>query len=348
MEFDTESPNEKPQYCRMIFAGMANVSIFTTCDLFAGVGGIRLGFEQGGFKTVYAVDNNRHCQETYNLNFSSSQLLLKDVRDVESKDIPDFGILLAGFPCQPFSVAGHRQGFKDTKGRGNLFFEISRILRDKKPAGFMLENVKNLVRHDEGNTMAVITRCLKDLGYEWKYKVLNTLEYGNLPQNRERVYIVGFKKTINCLQKFVWPSKIPLRVTTSQMLTPPPPPPKGSSYYYKDKPLWGRLKDHPFEENQVYQWRRHYVRTNKKGVFPTFTANMGTGGHNVPIIKDVNGVRKLTPRECFRIQGFPENYQLPQIADSHLYKQAGNSVSISVVARIAQSMRKAMEEVKEV
>ncbi|MYB40001.1 cytosine methyltransferase [Candidatus Saccharibacteria bacterium] len=115
------------------------------------------------------------------------------------------------------------------------------------------------------------------------------------------------------------------------------------SYYYQDKPLWRRISDYPFKEGQVYQWRRQYIRVNKKGIFPTFTANMGMGGHNVPIVLDARGVRKLTPRECFRIQGFSETYKLPELADCHLYKQAGNSVSISVVKRIAKAMREAAE-----
>ena len=301
----------------------------TTFDLFAGVGGIRLGFEGAGFKTIYAVDDDKHCQKTYNLNFKSAQLHLADIHNIKPASIPEFDILLAGFPCQPFSIAGYRQGFNDARGRGNLFFEISRVLKEKKPKGFMLENVKNLLGHDGGKTFAVIKERLSNLGYEYVYKVLNTMEYGNLPQNRERIYIVGFMSNLNLLRNFSWPHKTKLTVATTELLTPPPPPSLNSPYYYKGKPLWQHIKDYPFREGQVYQWRRHYIRINKKGVFPTFTANMGMGGHNVPIVLDRNGVRKIMPRECFRIQGFPEKYRLPDIADSHLYKQAGNSVSVS-------------------
>lgn len=310
----------------------------TTCDLFAGVGGIRLGFEQAGFKTVYAIDSDPHCQKTYNLNFSTPPLHLADISDIRPNALPAFDILLAGFPCQPFSIAGYRQGFGDALGRGNLFFEISRMLKHKKPMGFMLENVKNLQGHNKGRTFALIKERLTELGYEYGYKVLNTMEYGNLPQNRERIYIVGFKKRLQIMQNFRWPQKVAMKIATTKLLTPPP---INTSYYYRDKPLWQRISDYPFEEGQVYQWRRQYIRVNKKGVFPTFTANMGMGGHNVPIILDARGVRKLTPRECFRIQGFSEAYKLPEIADCHLYKQAGNSVSVSVVRRIAEEIREA-------
>jgi len=305
-----------------------------TLDLFAGVGGIRLGFEKAGFKTVFSNDFEKQCKETYDLNFSRAKLLVEDIRNIDPKELPDFDFLLGGFPCQAFSVAGYRHGFDDLKGRGNLFFDIARILDDKKPDGFLLENVKNLKTHDSGNTFRVISETLSELGYKIKYKVLNSMDYGNVPQNRERIYIVGFRDE-DKIDKFKFPESLPLTRKIEDILEKE----VDEKYYYNDKPLYEKLKDEVNEQGQVYQWRRQYVRKNKKGVCPTLTANMGMGGHNVPIIYDGKGIRKLTPRECFRLQGFPDNYQLPKnLADSRLYKQAGNSVSVPVVERIARAM----------
>lgn len=308
-----------------------------TVDLFAGVGGIRLGFEKAGFSTVFANDFDSKCADTYNQNFKTTKLVVEDITKIHTKDIPDCDFILGGFPCQAFSIAGYRKGFDDIKGRGNLFFDIARIINDKQPTGFLLENVKNLKSHDSGNTFKVIEQTLKDLGYFVKSKILNSMDYGNVPQNRERIYIIGFKNK-KILERFEFPEPIKLTKSIGDILEKD----VDEKYYYKGKPLYDKLKDDVNEEGQVYQWRRKYVRKNKKGVSPTLTANMGMGGHNVPIIFDGNGIRKLTPRECFRIQGFPENFKLPSIADSALYKQAGNSVSTPVLARIAEQILKVL------
>jgi len=308
-----------------------------TVDLFAGVGGIRLGFEKAGFTTVFANDFEAKCKFTYDSNFNGAKLVVEDITKISTDDIPDADFILGGFPCQAFSIAGYRQGFKDQKGRGNLFFDIARIIEDKKPTGFLLENVKNLKTHDGGNTYQVIERTLSELGYHVKSKVLNSVEYGNVPQNRERIYIVGFKDASKT-QAFEFPEPINLTRKISDILEKD----VDEKYYYNGKPLYERLKDEVNEVGQIYQWRRQYVRKNKKGISPTLTANMGMGGHNVPIIFDGKGIRKLTPRECFRIQGFPDSYKLPEIADSALYKQAGNSVSVPVIQRIAEQMAKVL------
>jgi len=310
-----------------------------TLDLFAGVGGIRMGFENAGFKTVFSNDFEKNCKDTYDLNFKTSKLVVEDIRKIGINDLPDFDFLLAGFPCQAFSIAGYRKGFEDDKGRGNLFFDIARIIEARQPMGFMLENVKNLKGHDGGKTFRIIMQTLEDLGYHIKSQVLNSMEYGNVPQNRERIYIVGFKDK-NKVDSFSFPAPKALSKKATDMLEEN----VGDKYYYNGKPLYEKLKGAGMEEGRVYQWRRKYVRENKKGVFPTLTANMGMGGHNVPIIKDKKGIRKLTPLECFRIQGFPNDFKLPSnIADSALYKQAGNSVTVSVIERVANSIMKVLE-----
>ena len=311
---------------------------FRTIDLFAGVGGIRIGFERAGFKTVFANDFDQQCKTTYDLNFRDSKLIIEDIRKIGIDDLPEFDFLLAGFPCQAFSIAGYRQGFNDEKGRGNLFFDIARIIDARKPEGFLLENVKNLKSHDGGKTFRIIEETLKNLGYHIKPKVLNSMDYGNIPQNRERIYIVGFKNK-DYSDKFSFPDPVRLTKKITGLLEKSVP----EKYYYNGKPLYEKLKGFVKEEGKVYQWRRQYVRENKSGVCPTLTANMGMGGHNVPIIKDRKGIRKLTPLECTRVQGFPENYKLPQIADSALYKQLGNSVSVPVIEAVARQMMKAIE-----
>lgn len=311
---------------------------FKTIDLFAGVGGIRMGFEKAGFKTVFANDFEPQCKETYDINFKDSKLIIEDIRKIGIDDLPKFDFLLGGFPCQAFSIAGYRQGFNDEKGRGNLFFDIAQILDERKPEGFLLENVKNLKSHDGGKTFRIIQETLENFGYHVKTKVLNSMEYGNIPQNRERIYIVGFKNK-DYIDKFKFPEPVKLKTKITDLLEKNVP----EKYYYNGKPLFEKLKNFIKEEGRVYQWRRQYVRENKSGVCPTLTANMGMGGHNVPIIKDGEGIRKLTPLECFRIQGFPKDYILPKISDSALYKQAGNSVSVPVIEAVAKQMMKAME-----
>jgi DNA (cytosine-5)-methyltransferase 1 len=307
-----------------------------TLDLFAGVGGIRLGFENAGFNTIFANDFDKTCKDTYDLNFSEPKLNTEDIWKLNISKIPDFDILLGGFPCQAFSIAGYRKGFNEE--RGNLFFRIAEILEERRPEAFLLENVKNLKGHDKGNTFKVIEKTLRELGYHIKSKVLNSMEYGNVPQNRERIFIVGFldkKKE----EAFEFPEPIKLTKSFKEFTAKE----AEDKYYYNDKPLYERIKNDINSEETVYQWRRKYVRANKKGVVPTLTANMGLGGHNVPIIKNHKGIRKLTPKETFMLQGFPKEFKLPEnLADSKLYHQAGNSVTVPVIQRIAENMIKVL------
>lgn len=321
---------------------MSNKKTYTTIDLFAGIGGIRIGFEKAGFKNLYSNDFDKFCKFTYDLNTDGSELHVADITKLDTNDLPEFDFLLAGFPCQAFSIAGYRHGFKDLKGRGNLFFDIARILKDKQPMGFLLENVKNLAGHDKGKTLKIILETLDNLGYYYKYKVLNTKDYGNTPQNRERIYIAGFKSK-ELRNNFEFPGPIPLTKHVTDLLDDE----VEEKYYYNGKPLYDRIKNDVVKPGKVYQWRRKYVRENKNGVCPALTANMGMGGHNVPIILEKKGIRKMTPRECARIQGYPDNFKLPtNIADSRLYKQIGNSVSVQVIERIASNIMRVLNDEK--
>ncbi|MEM3245942.1 MAG: DNA cytosine methyltransferase [Candidatus Micrarchaeaceae archaeon] len=306
-------------------------------DFFAGVGGIRLAFENAGFKTVFANDFDKSCKLTYDLNFDEPKLNTEDIWKLDINRLPDFDVFLGGFPCQPFSIAGYQKGFRDEKGRGNLFFRIAEILEVKRPQALLLENVKNLEKHDGGKTFKIIVKTLEDLGYYVKHAVLNATTHGNIPQNRERIFIVGFLDKAKS-DLFAFPEPIKLTRRFEEFVAHE----VDMKYYYNDKPLFDKLKYAINSEHTVYQWRRRYVRANKSGVVPTLTANMGTGGHNVPLIKNSIGIRKLTPRECFLLQGFPPNFRLPNIADSKLYHQAGNSVTVPVVERIATNMRAAL------
>lgn len=311
--------------------------VYKTLDLFAGIGGVRIGFERAGFTTVFGNDIDHYCKVTYDLNFKEVPLTVEDIAKIKSDDIPSFDILLGGFPCQPFSIAGYRRGFLDT-GRGDLFFEIVRILRDKKPEALFLENVKNLKSHDKGRTFKIISEALKDLGYHIKVEVLNSMKHGNVPQNRERVFIVGFKSKKN-LDAFKFPETVLLTKSIKDILETD----VDKKYYYHHNSIYPQLDKEVVSDESVYQWRRKYVRENKSGVCPTLTANMGTGGHNVPLIRDFHGVRKLTPRECARLQGFPDEYKFPlELTDSKLYKQIGNSVTITVIERVAKQIKNAL------
>lgn len=311
----------------------------TCASFFAGVGGIDKGFELAGFKTIYANEFDLNASETYKANFPEVQFSLSDIRDLDEKiDIPNFDILLAGFPCQAFSVAGYRQGFNDEKGRGNLFFELARIIKEKKPNIIFLENVKNLVSHDDGNTFAIISDTLEKLGYFVKSQVLNACNYGNIPQTRERIYIVCFRDKEQ-YKNFEFPKPIKLDTKLYDVIDFKNK--QENRYYYTSKcKFYDKLVESITKTDTCYQWRRVYVRENKSKLCPTLTANMGMGGHNVPIIKMYNGdIRKLTPRECFNLQGFPNDFKLPQkLCLGALYKQVGNSVVVTVIKRIADEI----------
>lgn len=308
-------------------------------SFFAGVGGIDLAFKTNGFEIIWANEIDKEACATYRANFDTP-LVEGDLRRIKTKNIPDFDVMIAGFPCQAFSVAGNRKGFEDR--RGNLFFELERIFRSKKPKVIFLENVKNLLGHDNGNTFRVILSRLYKAKYFVKYKVMNACEYGNLPQNRERIYIVGFKDW-RAYREFDFPVPIDLTKKLSSCIDFDTLQ-EARFYYLPEKTrFYGVLKQNVTSMETLYQWRRVYLRGNKSNMCPTLTANMGMGGHNVPIVLTKFGIRKLTPRECFNFMGFPSSFNLPNITLAHLYKQAGNSVVVPVVARIADKIHLAIE-----
>lgn len=324
--------------------------MYTVASFFAGVGGIDLGFEQTGkFRTVYANEFDNYAAETFKLNFPDAEVDTRDVHEVPESEVPDTDVIMGGFPCQAFSIAGYRQGFDDEKGRGELFFELVRMMESKRPRVALFENVKNLVGHDNGNTFRVICQQLDLLGYQYTYQVLNAMNYGNMAQNRERIYIVAFRDDADFV-KFHWPNPIPLEKTVRDIIDFDNK--VDEKYYYTEGKYKGDIYDQLMEATKdddinnpaIYQWRRRYVRQNKSGVVPTLTANQGEGGHNVCIVKTKHGLRKMTPRECFNTQGFPKDFKLPQQSDARLYKQAGNSVCVPVINRIAEEIVKALDE----
>jgi len=312
---------------------------FTVGSLFAGIGGICYGFEQAGCKLKWANEFDPKACDTYRANFKH-QLYEEDIHNLTNpKDLGKVDIITSGFPCQAFSVAGYRKGFKDP--RGNLFFETARFIESIQPKAFLLENVKNLKGHDQGRTFKIIEDVVKnELGYSFIPFILNAKDYGNIPQTRERIYIVGFKDPL-LEEHFNIPSKIKLTKSIHNMIDITRPDDK--YYYPKSHQYYPELSKTIKSKDTLYQWRRVYVRENKSNVCPTLTANMGTGGHNVPLILDNNGIRKLTPKECVNFQGFPKKFKFPEdMANSHCYKQAGNSVVVPVIKRIAKEMLRVM------
>ncbi|MEJ8776739.1 DNA cytosine methyltransferase [Pseudogracilibacillus sp. ICA-222130] len=349
---------------------------FTVASLFAGIGGIEKGFEQAGANIIWANEHDKNACKTYKENFNHV-LIEEDVRKIHEFEMPNTDIITAGWPCVAFSVAGQRHGMnyqchdcehKHTVSydeyingascpecggktevidpRGTLFYDVIRFIRAKKPKAFFLENVKNLKGHDDGRTFKVIEEMLKDSGYHFESRVLNTMEYGNIPQNRERIFIVGFRNK-KALESFKWPEPIPLTNTIDDILDSHEKQ-EDRYYYTEDSQYYSQLVESMTKRDTVYQIRRVYVRENQSNVCPTLTANMGEGGHNVPLIIDDWGFRKLTPKETLRFQGFPVNddYRIPKgMANSHIYKQAGNAVSVPVIKRLATNLLTALNTV---
>ena len=317
--------------------------IYTIFDAFAGVGGIRLGFElaNNDFETIYAIDINKKCKDTYDLNFDKTKLTVDDIAKINIEELPNFDIITAGFPCQPYSIAGHRLALEDK--RGKIVYNLLDIIKNKKPKIVFLENVKNFKTINDGEPYKFVISELEKYGYKTKDKILNTCIYTDIPQNRERIFIIGFLDH-TMFDNFEFPIELNNKKSIHDFLED-----FNDKYEYtEDDKIYEILKKDVTDIDKVYQFRRHYVRENKNDNVPTLTANMGTGGHNVPIIlqkKDnEKRIRKLTPAECFNFQGFPKSYKLPKLSNAELYKQSGNSVTVELIKLIAQNIYKVLNK----
>ena len=307
-------------------------------DLFAGTGAFSFALEKNNkFECVFTNDMIECSKKIYELNNPKNKFTLKDLNKINVEDIPKHDILCGGFPCQPFSIAGDKKGFNDK--RANVFWKIVEILEKHTPEIIILENVKNLKSHDKGKTYKIIENKLHEIGYYIKTSILDTNKITNIPHHRERIYIVGFRDK-NKYDKFNFDFPEKEQGKICDMLDES----VDDKYYYTDRfKVFDEIEKgiiKHISENVLYQYRRFYIRENKSNCCPTLTANMGSGGHNVPLLKDNNGIRKLTPRECFNLQGFPVDYKLPDVCDSSLYKLAGNAVSIPVVDLIVNKLER--------
>jgi DNA (cytosine-5)-methyltransferase 1 len=300
-----------------------------TIDLFAGIGGIRLGFEHFGCKNVFTSEWDKDAQTMYEVNFGEKPF--GDITEIEPENIPHHDILLAGFPCQPFSIIGNMQGFADT--RGTLFFNIEEILRVKQPYAFLLENVKQLRTHDNGRTFQVILEKLKSLGYFVHHTILNALDFG-LPQKRERTIIVGFKENI----RFSFPKPTGVFISLSEILEPDN---QIDKKYFASKNIaekrLEKLKAVPF-----YPSVWHENKGGNISALPYSCALRAGGSYNYLL---VNGNRRLTEREMLRLQGFPENFII-NVNYTAMRKLTGNSVAVPVFRALAKQMTEAIQNRK--
>lgn len=315
-------------------------------DLFCGIGGFRLGFEKNNFKCVLSSDNNKNCQKVYNNNFKED--VIGDIKKIDISKIPQFDVLTAGFPCQPFSISGHKRGFEDT--RGTLFFDICKIIEKKKPKVVVLENVKHFINHDKKRTLKKVIQSLEHLGYNVVFKLLNAIDFG-LPQNRERIFIIGSKKGVfdfNLLKK-----------NKSRKL----------EYFLENKDNYEYLKkseytmiDKKFVKEQdsglifvgyrnkngfskgIREGTKHLNRVHRqpnriystKGYHPTIPSQESAGRFFI-YEEGIKKVRKLSIEECYKIMGFPKNFKKSE-KPGERYKQIGNSVAVNVVDQIAKQI----------
>ena len=305
--------------------------IYKTIDLFAGIGGIRKGFESIGIENVFSSEIDNHARMTYQMNFG--EVPYGDITKIEPSFIPTFDILLAGFPCQPFSQAGLKRGFADT--RGTLFFDIAKILDHHRPSVVFLENVKRLRSHDDGRTFEVVRNTLEELGYEVHAKVVNARDFG-VPQNRERIYIIGFLGKTS----FNFPESLERKVKVGDILEEKVP----DKYTISDK-LWEghqrRKREHVEKGNGF-----GYSLFNENSEYTsTISARYYKDGSEILIEQAGKNPRKLTPREAARLQGYPDDFIIP-VGDSQAYKQFGNSVAVPVIKAIANKVAKALNQLK--
>ncbi len=312
----------------------------SVCSLFSGIGGIDLGFIQAGFDIVWANEMDAAACRTYRHNFPNTNLIEGDIKRIATSDIPDCDVLTAGFPCQPFSIAGLQKGFKDRDG--NLFFEITRIIDAKRPKVVFLENVPNLMEHDDGKTFLVIFNGLAQFGYTVYYRVLASNDYGNLPQIRKRIYIVAIREDISN-RLYQYPEPMELTLKSSDIINRSVK--QHDIYYYTEGKMYDRLVAHMKDRKAIYRITDTEVRWTKNQMCPTLTANMGTHKDRVHVVWDDYGIRKITLREGLDFQGFPKEFYFPNtITIDDAYKQIGNTVSVPVIARLATKIKEMLME----
>jgi len=304
--------------------------------MFAGIGGICLGFKQAGFEVVWANDIDADAVKTYTRNHEDTLVVESDIKKIFTDTIPAFDILTAGFPCQSFSIRGKQLGFKDP--RGNLFFEIGRVINTKRPRVVLLENVANLVSHDDGKTFLVIYNTLAGFGYFVKYAVLDAAKHGNIPQKRERIFIAAFLNETDCIN-FRFPYPIEPTVNLNDIIKRNIK--HSDCYYYTESNYnYHDLQATVTDKNALYLITDYGVSKKKYPIASTLKANMGTFPDRVPVLLDDFGIRKLTPRECLDLQGFPGEFEFGRsISLNAAYKQAGNTVCVPVIKRIAEQIK---------
>lgn len=320
------------------------MSNYKFIDLFAGIGGIRLGFEQNNCECVYSNEWNKYAQQTYEANFGD--IPEGDITKVEASSIPDHDILTAGFPCQPFSIAGvskkqslgRATGFED-KTQGTLFFDVCRIIKEKRPKAFLLENVKNLKSHDKGNTFKVIEEALDELDYAVFYQIIDGQIY--VPQHRERIIIVGFdrKRYGNDIDfSFDLKDKEPKPIINDILDTE-----VDNKYTLSDK-LWNYLKAYAQKHKDAGNGFGYGI-ADRTGISRTLSARYYKDGSEILIAQEGKNPRRLTPRECARLQGFPDSYKIV-VSDTQAYKQFGNSVVVPLMANMARLIVSKLEELE--
>ena len=306
---------------------------FTFVDLFAGIGGIRIAFEKNGGSCVFTSEWDKFSQQTYIANFREQPH--GDITQIKESEIPKHDVLLAGFPCQPFSHAGLKRGFDDI--RGTLFFDIVRIIKLKRPKMILLENVKGFKSHDGGNTFKVVCGTLESLGYEVHSQILNARDFG-VPQNRERIYIVAIDRSKTLKKPFIFPIPPRKKVTLGEILEKKVDP----KYTISDR-LWSghrrRLKEHKIKGNGF----GYSLFNNKSEYTSTISARYYKDGSEILIDQNGKNPRKLTPREAARLQGFPDSFKIP-VSDAQAYRQFGNSVAVPVVTAISRQMVKLLKK----
>ena len=306
-------------------------------DLFAGIGGTRLGFHQtGAVNIVFSSEWDKFAQKTYHANYG--EMPVGDITKISEKDIPDHEILVGGFPCVAFSQAGLKRGFEDT--RGTLFFDIARIIKEKRPKAFLLENVKNLLGHDNGKTFSVIRTTLEEMNYAVYYKVFAAKDFG-VPQNRERIYIVGFNKdTVPNFADFEFPEPPMLPTSVGSILEK-----RVDDKYTLSDALWQGHQRRKVENAAAGKGFGYGLFNSKSPYTNTISARYYKDGSEILIEQKGKNPRKITPREASRLQGFPEEFIIP-VSDTQAYKQFGNSVAVPVVHSIAENIVAILDNTK--